>query len=100
LKFGDLLLHPTSFTASVAGEELGLTLNEFKLLDFLVQHAGRAFTRTRLMHEVWGYDCNGRVRMVDVHVRRLRAKLGSDHQSMVGTVRGVGYMAPTPPQPE
>ena len=69
-------------------------------MNFLVQHAGRAFTRTRLMHEVWGYDCNGRVRTVDVHVRRLRAKLGTEHESMIDTVRGVGYMAATPPQPE
>ena len=100
LKFGDLLLHPASFTGSLHGEDLGLTLTEFKLLNFLVQHAGRAFTRTRLMHEVWGYDCNGRVRTVDVHVRRLRAKLGTKHESMIDTVRGVGYMAATPPQPE
>jgi DNA-binding response OmpR family regulator len=100
LKFGDLLLHPASFTGSLNGVDLGLTLTEFKLLNFLVQHAGRAFTRTRLMHEVWGYDCNGRVRTVDVHVRRLRAKLGPDHESIVDTVRGVGYMAATPPHPE
>lgn len=100
LRFGALLLHPTSFTGSLEGRDLGLTLTEFKLLSFLVQHAGRPFTRTRLMHEVWGYDCNGRVRSVDVHVRRLRAKLGPQHQSMVDTVRGVGYMAATPPHPE
>jgi DNA-binding response OmpR family regulator len=100
LKFGDLVLHPASFTGSLNGQDLGLTLTEFKLLNFLVQHAGRAFTRTRLMHEVWGYDCNGRVRTVDVHVRRLRAKLGPDHESMIDTVRGVGYMAATPPEPE
>jgi DNA-binding response OmpR family regulator len=100
LKFGDLMLHPASYTGQLAGKDLGLTLTEFKLLSFLVQHAGRAFTRTRLMHEVWGYDCNGRVRTVDVHVRRLRAKLGSEYESMVDTVRGVGYMAVTPPQPQ
>jgi DNA-binding response OmpR family regulator len=100
LKFGDLALHPASFTGSLAGKDLGLTLTEFKLLNFLVQHAGRAFSRTRLMHEVWGYDSNGRVRTVDVHVRRLRAKLGTKYESMVDTVRGVGYMAVTPPQPE
>jgi DNA-binding response OmpR family regulator len=100
LKFGDLILHPASYTASLAGKDLGLTLTEFKLLNFLVQHAGRAFSRTRLMHEVWGYDCNGRVRTVDVHVRRLRAKLGAEYESMVDTVRGVGYMAVTPPQPQ
>lgn len=100
LKFGDLLLHPASFTASLAGNDLALTFTEFKLLNFLVQHAGRAFTRTRLMHEVWGYDSHGRVRTVDVHVRRLRAKLGPDYESMIDTVRGVGYMAVTPPQPQ
>ncbi|MGZ4562094.1 MAG: winged helix-turn-helix domain-containing protein [Mycobacterium sp.] len=100
LRFGALLLHPTSFTGSLEGKDLGLTLTEFKLLSFLVQHAGRPFTRTRLMHEAWGYDSNGRVRSVDVHVRRLRAKLGPQHQSMVDTVRGVGYMAATPPHPE
>ncbi len=100
LKFGELILHPGRFSGSLGGKDLGLTLTEFKLLSFLVQHAGRAFTRTRLMHEVWGYDCNGRVRTVDVHVRRLRAKLGADHESIVDTVRGVGYMAATPPQPE
>ena len=100
LRFGALLLHPTSLTGSLEGRDLGLTLTEFKLLSFLVQHAGRPFTRTRLMHEAWGYDSNGRVRSVDVHVRRLRAKLGPRHQSMVDTVRGVGYMAATPPHPE
>ncbi|BBZ74417.1 winged helix family transcriptional regulator [Mycobacterium paraseoulense] len=100
LRFGALLLHPTSFSGSLEGKDLALTLTEFKLLSFLVQHAGRPFTRTRLMHEAWGYDSNGRVRSVDVHIRRLRAKLGAHHQSMVDTVRGVGYMAATPPHPE
>lgn len=99
LQFGDLVLHPASYTVFLDGRDLGLTLTEFKLLNFLVQHAGRAFSRTRLMHEVWGYESNGRVRTVDVHVRRLRAKLGTTHESMVDTVRGVGYMAVSPPQP-
>jgi DNA-binding response OmpR family regulator len=100
LKFGDLALHPASFTASLAGKPLSLTLTEFKLLNFLVQHAGRAFSRTRLMHEVWGYDSDGHVRTVDVHVRRLRAKLGREYESMIDTVRGVGYMAVSPPRPQ
>lgn len=100
LKFGDLLLHPASFTASLDGNDLGLTLTEFKLLNFLVQHAGQAFTRTRLMQEAWGYDSTGKVRTVDVHIRRLRAKLGVRHQFLVDTVRGVGYRAATPPQSE
>lgn len=100
LKFGDLLLHPPSFTATLDGHDLSLTHTEFKLLNFLVQHAGQAFTRTRLMQEAWGYDATGKVRTVDVHIRRLRAKLGTRHQFMVDTVRGVGYRAATPPQPE
>lgn len=100
LKFGDLILHPANLTASLAGRALDLTLTEFRLLNFLVQQAGRAFSRTRLMHEVWGYDSTGRVRTVDVHIRRLRTKLGLGHQWMIATVRGVGYRAVTPPQPE
>jgi DNA-binding response OmpR family regulator len=100
LKFGELLLHPANFTGSLSGKDLSLTLTEFRLLNFLVEHAGRAFTRTRLMHEVWGYDCTGHVRTVDVHVRRLRTKLGPEHKTMVDTVHGVGYMATTPPLPE
>jgi DNA-binding response OmpR family regulator len=100
LQFGDLILHPASYTASLANRSLDLTLTEFKLLNYLVQHAGRAFTRTRLMHEVWGRECSRRT--VDVHVQRLRAKLGklgAEYESIVDTVRGVGYMAPSPPQP-
>lgn len=99
LEFGDLVLHPASYTASLAGRQLDLTLTEFKLLNYLVQHAGQAFTRTRLMHEVWGYDCTHRARTIDVHVQRLRAKLGGEYESIVDTVRGVGYMAASPPQP-
>jgi DNA-binding response OmpR family regulator len=100
LKFGDLTLYPERLSGSVGGKDLGLTRTEFKLLSFLVQQAGRAFTRTRLMQAVWGYECTGRVRTVDVHVRRLRAKLGPEYDAMVDTVRGVGYMAVTPPQPQ
>jgi DNA-binding response OmpR family regulator len=99
LKFGDLVLHPASYTAEMGDRVLELTLTEFKLLNYLVQHAGQAFTRTRLMHEVWGYESSRRARTVDVHVQRLRAKLGAGHESLVDTVRGVGYMAVSPPQP-
>lgn len=95
VQFGDLVLHPQRYTASLADRELDLTLTEFKLLYFLVQHAGRAFTRTKLMHEVWGREC--RRRTVDVHVQRLRAKLGAGYESVIDTVRGVGYMVPNPP---
>src|SRR5574337_93350 len=89
--FGDLVLYPASYTASLDGQRLDLTLTEFKLLNCLVQHAGQAFSRARLMREVWGQQCSRRT--VDVHVQRLRAKLGAGHKSIVDTVRGVGYMA-------
>jgi DNA-binding response OmpR family regulator len=98
LRFGDLVIHPGSYTVSLSGRELDLTLTEFKLLNHLVQHPGQAFTRTRLLHEIWGGE--GSRRKVDVHVQRLRAKLGADHESIVDTVRGVGYMTPESPQPQ
>lgn len=96
--FGALVIHPDSFNASLSNRDLDLTLTEFKLLSYLVQHAGQAFTRARLLREVWGGE--GGRRKVDVHVQRLRAKLGADHESIIDTVRGVGYMAPELPQPQ
>jgi DNA-binding response OmpR family regulator len=89
------------------GRPLDLTYKEFELLKYLAQHAGRVFTRAQLLHEVWGYDFFGGTRTVDVHVRRLRAKLGAEHESLIGTVRNVGYKAVRPargrtpnPQPD
>ncbi|QCU77434.1 response regulator transcription factor [Citricoccus sp. SGAir0253] len=80
-----------SYTAKVHGVPLNLTFKEFELLKHLVQHPGRVFTREQLLHEVWGYDYFGGTRTVDVHVRRLRAKLGPDQEQLIGTVRNVGY---------
>lgn len=79
-----------SFQAAVNGRALDLTFKEFELLRFLVANPSRVFTREQLLSEVWGYDYFGGTRTVDVHVRRLRAKLG-DHESVIGTVRNVGY---------
>jgi DNA-binding response OmpR family regulator len=73
------------------GHALDLTFKEFELLKFLAQHPGRVFTRSQLLQEVWGYDYFGGTRTVDVHVRRLRAKLGAEHEALIGTVRNVGY---------
>ena len=73
------------------GRSLDLTFKEFELLKFLAQHPGRVFTRAQLLQEVWGYDYFGGTRTVDVHVRRLRAKLGAENESLIGTVRNVGY---------
>jgi DNA-binding winged helix-turn-helix (wHTH) protein len=75
------------------GRPIDLTYKEFELLKYLVRHAGRVFTRRQLLQEVWGYDFFGGTRTVDVHVRRLRAKLGTEYESLIGTVRNVGYKA-------
>jgi DNA-binding response OmpR family regulator len=79
-----------SYSAKVHGRPLDLTFKEFELLRFLAQHPARVFTREQLLSEVWGYDYFGGTRTVDVHERRLRAKLG-DSDSLIGTVRNVGY---------
>ena len=79
---------------------LDLTFKEFELLRFLASHGGRVFTRAQLLQEVWGYDYFGGTRTVDVHVRRLRAKLGAEHEGLIGTVRNVGYRFVPPRQDE
>ena len=93
---GELVIDEATYTARLRGKPIDLTYKEFELLKFLAQNAGRVFTRAQLLHEVWGYDFFGGTRTVDVHVRRLRAKLGSDHESLIGTVRNVGYKAVRP----
>jgi len=91
LEIGELTIDESTYTARLSGSALDLTYKEFELLKFLAMHPGRVFTRSHLVQEVWGYDYFGGTRTVDVHVRRLRAKLGSEHEAMIGTVRNVGY---------
>jgi len=91
LVVGDLTIEEGTYTARLSGTPLDLTYKEFELLKFLAQHPGRVFSRAHLVQEVWGYDYFGGTRTVDVHVRRLRAKLGPEHEAMIGTVRNVGY---------
>ncbi len=93
---GELVIDEGTYTARLRGKPLDLTYKEFELLKFLAQNAGRVFTRAQLLQEVWGYDFFGGTRTVDVHVRRLRAKLGAEHEGMIGTVRNVGYKAVRP----
>jgi DNA-binding response OmpR family regulator len=93
IRLGPLVLDVDSYVVTVAGRPLDLTYKEFELLRFLAEHPGRVFTRPTLLREVWGYDFYGGTRTVDVHVRRLRAKLGPEHEALVETVRGVGYRA-------
>jgi DNA-binding response OmpR family regulator len=91
LVLGELVIDEATYAARLRGRLLELTYKEFELLKYLAQHAGRVFTRAQLLQEVWGYDFFGGTRTVDVHVRRLRAKLGTEHEQMIGTVRNVGY---------
>ena len=82
-----VVIDEASYSAKVSGRTLDLTYKEFELLRFLAQHPGRVFTREQLLSEVWGYDYFGGTRTVDVHIRRLRSKLGPEHEAIVGTVR-------------
>jgi DNA-binding response OmpR family regulator len=91
IRNGDLSIDEATYTARLRSRILDLTFKEFELLKYLAQHPGRVFTRAQLLQEVWGYDYFGGTRTVDVHVRRLRAKLGADHEQLIGTVRNVGY---------
>jgi DNA-binding response OmpR family regulator len=91
IRSGGLVVNESTYSARMGGRSLDLTFKEFELLKFLAQHPGRVFTRAQLLQEVWGYDYFGGTRTVDVHVRRLRAKLGAENEALIGTVRNVGY---------
>jgi DNA-binding response OmpR family regulator len=91
IRVGELVVDPVSYQVRLRTRPLDLTYKEFELLRFLAARPGRVSTRAQLLQEVWGYDFFGGTRTVDVHVRRLRAKLGPEHESMIATVRGVGY---------
>ena len=90
IRAAGIVIDEASYSAKVHGRPLDLTYKDFELLRYLAAHQSRVFTREQLLSEVWGYDYFGGTRTVDVHVRRLRAKLG-DHESLIGTVRNVGY---------
>jgi len=95
-RLGPLALDVDTYRATASGRPLDLTYKEFELLRFLASNPGRVYTRPSLLREVWGYDFYGGTRTVDVHVRRLRAKLGPEHEHLIETVRGVGYRSATP----
>ena len=92
-RLGPLALDTEAYRVTASGRPLDLTYKEFELLRFLASNPGRVYTRPALLREVWGYDFYGGTRTVDVHVRRLRAKLGPEHEHLIETVRGVGYRA-------
>ena len=98
IRSGEVVVDEATYTAKLGRRTLDLTFKEFELLKYLLQHPGRVFTREQLLQEVWGYDYFGGTRTVDVHVRRLRAKLGTDNEALIGTVRNVGYRFVLPPK--
>ncbi|MBT5139188.1 MAG: response regulator transcription factor [Acidimicrobiaceae bacterium] len=91
IEYGALAMNLETYQALIAGKPLDLTYMEYELLKFLASHPGKVFTRETLLSRVWGYDYYGGARTVDVHVRRLRAKLGEEHANLIQTVRSVGY---------
>ena len=91
LTHGDLILNLETYQAVVNGRPLDLTYMEYELLKFLVSHPGKVFSRETLLSRVWGYDYFGGARTVDVHVRRLRSKLGEEYAGLIQTIRSVGY---------
>jgi DNA-binding response OmpR family regulator len=91
IRQGDVVIDENTYTAKIKGRSLDLTFKEFELLKHFAQHPGRVFTRAQLLQEIWGYDYFGGTRTVDVHIRRLRSKLGPEFEAIIGTVRNVGY---------
>ena len=89
--YGPLQINPVTYQAMIDGDPLDLTYMEYELLKYFAEHPGRVCTREVLLSQVWGYEYYGGARTVDVHVRRLRAKLGEPHAGLIATVRSVGY---------
>jgi DNA-binding response OmpR family regulator len=91
VEYGDLILNLETYQAALGERRLDLTYMEYELLKFFATHSGKVFTRELLLSRVWGYEYYGGARTVDVHVRRLRAKLGEEYAGWIQTVRSVGY---------
>ena len=87
IRSGEVVIDEDSYTAKIKGRSLDLTFKEFELLKYLAQHPGRVFSRSQLLQEIWGYDYFGGTRTVDVHIRRLRSKLGPEYESIIDTVQ-------------
>lgn len=87
-----LVINLATYQVTINGEPIDFTYLEYALLSFLAKHPGRTFSRDALLQRVWGFDYYGGSRTVDVHVRRIRSKLGPDLAERLETVRGVGYL--------
>ena len=92
LTVDDMTINLATYQVKVGGEPIDFTYLEYALLAFLVTHPGRTYSRDALLRRVWGFDYYGGSRTVDVHVRRVRAKLGPELSQRLETVRGVGYL--------
>jgi DNA-binding response OmpR family regulator len=97
IRAGDLIIDPDTISAQLDGRSLALTLKEFELLKLMARQPDKVFTRSQLAHDIWGTDHRPGTRTIDVHVRRLRVKLGTDHEWMIMTVPRVGYKLITEP---
>jgi DNA-binding response OmpR family regulator len=91
VRCGALTIDLANYRVLVDEEPLVLTFKEYELLRFLAMNAGRVFTREQLLNRVWGYDYFGGARTVDVHIRRIRAKIEVHGHAFIETVRNVGY---------
>jgi DNA-binding response OmpR family regulator len=91
VRVGTLEMNLATYQVTIDERPVDFTYMEYELLKFLVTHPRRVFSREALLSAVWGYDYYGGARTVDVHIRRLRAKLGQEHAARIKTVRGVGY---------
>ena len=91
LSYGPLTINIDTYQAEVDSRKMDLTFMEYELLKFLTSNPGRVFDRETLLSRVWGYEYYGGARTVDVHIRRLRTKLGEEHAHLIQTVRSVGY---------
>ncbi len=91
IKIEDLILNMNSYEVTVKGKTVYLTYKEYELLKFLILNRGRVFTRDALLDKVWGYDNYAGTRTVDIHIQRLRTKLGGKSSEFIQTVRNVGY---------
>lgn len=91
MTYGDVVIDLEKYEVHKSGELVALSLKEFELLRMLLKNRGRVMTRDQLLDQVWGYDYFGETRTVDVHIRHLRSKLDNDDDSLIHTVRGIGY---------
>ena len=91
IRFGEVEINPLNYSVKVAGKTIAFTKKEFEVLVYLAKRPGRVVTRDTLLNEIWGDDVVVIDRTIDVHIRKIREKLGDDNMHMIETIKGVGY---------